>query len=154
MLKKITIVLFWVVVVAATVGCTTEPTEAPAAEAPASAELALKVTGKVENEMGWSEAQVKAMPTMEAERENNSGEMETYTGVSLNTLLDEAGVGEDATTLVFVANDGSEAEVALADVRACGDCIVSFRSQGGFSMVLPGFPNNVQVKGVIEIKVQ
>lgn len=154
MLKKITIVLFWVVVVAATVGCTSQPTEAPAAEAPASAELALKVSGNVENEMGWSEAQVKAMPTMDAERENNSGEMETYTGVSINSLLDEAGVGGDATTLVFVANDGSEAEVALADVRACGDCIVSFRSQGGFSTVLPGFPNNVQVKGVIELKVQ
>ena len=154
MLKKIITVLFWVVVVAALMGCASQPTEAPAAEAPASAEVALKVSGNVDNEMGWTEAQVKAMPTVDAERENNSGEMETYTGVSLNTLLDEVGVKSDATILVFAADDGSGAEVALADVRACGDCIVSFRSQGGFSTVLPGFPNNVQVKGLIEIKVQ
>jgi hypothetical protein len=154
MMKKIFAVLGLVVIVAAMAGCASQPTEAPAAEAPAAGEVALKVTGLVDNEMSWTEAQVKAMPTMDAERENKEGEMETYTGVSLNTLLDEAGVGEDATTLVFIADDGSEAEIALADVRACGDCIVSFRSQGGFSTVLPGFPNNVQVKGVIEIKVQ
>jgi hypothetical protein len=154
MMKKIFAVLGLVVIVAAMAGCSSQPTEAPAAEAPAAGEVALKVTGLVDNEMSWTEAQVKAMPTMDAERENKEGEMETYTGVSLNTLLDEAGVGEDATTLVFIADDGSEAEIALADVRACGDCIVSFRSQGGFSTVLPGFPNNVQVKGVIEIKVQ
>jgi hypothetical protein len=50
------------------------------------------------------------------------------------------------------ADDGYTAEVALADVKACQDCIVSFRKQGGFSTVLPGFPGNVQVKGVIEIQ--
>jgi len=45
-------------------------------------------------------------------------------------------------------------EVALADVHACSDCILSFRNQGGFSSVLPGFPGNLQLKGVIEIQVK
>jgi hypothetical protein len=44
--------------------------------------------------------------------------------------------------------------VTLAEIQACTDCIVSFRNNGGFSTVLPGFPNNVQVKGVVEIQVR
>jgi hypothetical protein len=46
------------------------------------------------------------------------------------------------------------AEAPLADIQACADCIVSFRNQGGFSIVAPGFPGNVQVKGVVEIQVR
>jgi hypothetical protein len=44
--------------------------------------------------------------------------------------------------------------VALAEVQASADCIVSSRNQGGFSTVLPGFPGNVRVKGVVEIQVK
>jgi len=63
-------------------------------------------------------------------------------------------VNADATKVVFVADDGYTAEVTLEDLNACADCIVSFRSNGGFSTVLPGFAGSLQVKGVIEIQVQ
>ena len=53
-----------------------------------------------------------------------------------------------------MADDGYTAEVPLADVLACADCIVSFRSKGGFSTVLPGFSGKAQVKGVVEIQVK
>jgi tungstate transport system substrate-binding protein len=118
------------------------------------ADAALKITGKVATEIGWLEEEVRAMETIEAQSTNKAGETSTYTGVLLTNLLEMAGVQADATTLVFVADDGYTAEVALADVKACQDCIVSFRNQGGFSTVLPGFPGNVQVKGVIEIQVK
>jgi hypothetical protein len=85
---------------------------------------------------------------------NSKGETETYTGVSLNTLLEMAGPASDATTVTFVADDGYTAEMALVDLQACADCIASFRNQGGFSIVAPGFPGSVQVKGVVEIQVQ
>jgi len=39
-------------------------------------------------------------------------------------------------------------------VQSCADCIVSFREQGGFSTVLPGFSSKAQVKGVVEIQVK
>jgi DMSO/TMAO reductase YedYZ molybdopterin-dependent catalytic subunit len=117
------------------------------------ADAALKITGAVETEIGWTEDQVRAMDTTEAESTNKDGETKTYTGVSINDLLDKAGV-EGATTLTFVADDGYSADVPLADVQACADCIVSFRNQGGFSTVLPGFPGNAQVKGVAEIQVK
>ena len=103
---------------------------------------------------GYSEDQVQAMETMEAESTNKSGETKIYTGVTVNALLEQAGLQSEATTLTFVADDGYTAEVALSEVLACQDCIVSFRNQGGFSTVLPGFSGNVQVKGVTEIQVQ
>jgi hypothetical protein len=112
---------------------------------------ALKVTGNVEKEVGWTEEQVKAMETMDVESTNKKGETSTYTGVSINTLLNEAGVKADATTVVFVADDDYTAEVDLSEVQ---DCIVSFRNQGGFSIVMPDFPGNLQVKGVVEIQVK
>jgi len=60
----------------------------------------------------------------------------------------------DATTIVFVADDGYTAEAPLADVLACANCIVSFRTNGGFSTVLPEFAKNLQVKGVVDIQVK
>jgi hypothetical protein len=58
------------------------------------------------------------------------------------------------TALVFVAGDGTTAEVTLAEVRARTNCIVSFRKQGGFSTLLPDFPGRLQLHGVVEIQVK
>ena len=49
---------------------------------------------------------------------------------------------------------GTTTSITAERVQACDDCIVSFRNQGGFSIVMPGFAGNVQVKGVIEIQVK
>ncbi len=124
------------------------------AEGSIPAGAALKITGNVDQEIGWLEEDVRAMETLEAESTNKQGETQTYTGVSLNTLLEMASPAADATAVVFVADDGYTAEVTLAEVQACTDGIVSFRNQGGFSIVMPGFPGNVQVKGLIEIQVK
>ena len=124
------------------------------AEAAASGDAALKITGKVGAEQAWSEEQVKALPTVDVESTNSKGEKDTYTGVKLTDLLALAAPAADATTIVFVADDGYAAEAPLADVLACANCIVSFRSNGGFSTVLPEFAKNLQVKGVVDIQVK
>ena len=118
------------------------------------ADAALKVTGNVTGEIGWSEKDVRAMNTAQADFTNKDGVTNTYTGVPLNDLLNKAGVKSDATALVFVADDGFTSEVDLAEVQACADCIVSSRDEGGFTMVMPGFSSKAQVKGVIEIQVK
>jgi hypothetical protein len=115
---------------------------------------AFKITGNVETEVGWTEEKIRSMDAIEAESTNKEGETNTYTGVRISDLLSKAGPKDDATTLVFVADDGYSAEAPLADIQACADCIVSFQNQGGFSIVAPGFPGNVQVKGVVEIQVK
>lgn len=114
----------------------------------------LRVTGLVDNEMGWSEAEMRAMETMDAEGVNNSGETETYTGVSINALLEMAGVKNRATAVTLLDADGNSIELPLADLQACTDCILSFRNQGGFSTTLPDFPDMDRLRGVVEIQVK
>jgi tungstate transport system substrate-binding protein len=117
-------------------------------------ETALKVTGLVQSEVAWSEADVNGMETISIEYTNKSGETSTFTGVAIAALLELAGPTAEAAKVVFVANDGYTAEVPLADLQACTDCIVSPRTDGGFSTVMPGFPGSLQVKGVVEIRVE
>jgi hypothetical protein len=116
--------------------------------------VALKITGSVAAEQAWTENQVKAMDTIEAESTNKSGEVNTYTGVLISNILAEAQPNADAAAVVFVADDGYTAEITLEELNACPDCIVSFRNQGGFSTVMPGFTGKLQVKGVVEIQVK
>jgi DMSO/TMAO reductase YedYZ molybdopterin-dependent catalytic subunit len=115
---------------------------------------ALKITGNVETEVGWTEEKVRSMDTIEAQYTNKEGETQAFTGVRITDLLSKAGPQDEAATLVFVADDGYAAEVPLVDIQACADCIVALRNQGGFGIVAPGFPGNVQVKGVVEIQVK
>ena len=117
-------------------------------------EVALKVTGNVVSEQAWTEDEVKAMDNLDVESTNKDGEVSTYTGVLLTDLLAEAQPNADATTVIFVADDGYTAEISLEELNACTDCIVSFRNQGGFSTVLPEFSGKLQVKGVVEIQVK
>jgi len=126
--------------------------EAPAVEETAG--IALKVIGSVAEEQGWSEDAVKAMNVIDVESTNSKGETDTYTGVLLTDLLTAAQPNADAATVVFVADDGYTSEVSLEELNSCIDCIVSFRNKGGFRMVLPGFPSDMQVKGVVEIQVK
>jgi tungstate transport system substrate-binding protein len=117
-------------------------------------EVALKLTGKVITEMAWTEAEIKAMTTIDVQAKNKQGETQTYTGVLIADLLKLAGPLPEATKVIFVADDGYTAEIALADLLACTNCIVSFREQGGFNTVLPDQPGALQVKGIVEIKVE
>lgn len=128
--------------------------ESKSAEMPAEGMPALKITGKVAEEQAWTEAEVMGLPTTEVETTNKQGEAVTYTGVLLSELLQLAQPASDAATVIFVADDGYTAEIALAELMACTDCILAFREEGGFSTVLPGFPGNMQVKGVVEIQVK
>jgi tungstate transport system substrate-binding protein len=120
----------------------------------ASVEGDFIITGMVKNPMGWAEDEIRAMDTTDAVSTNKDGQEETYTGVLIAALLNMAEPKNDATTLVLIADDGYSVEVPLADVLACADCILSFRTNGGFSSVLPGFAKNTNVKGIVEIQVK
>ena len=151
MLKKLLpAVLLGLIVLAALVGCGGTP--AGDGGEP-SGEVALEVTGNVDNAMSWTEDEVRSMDTIEAERENKEGEMSTYTGVPIKALLEKAGVADGASTVTFVAGDDYTADAELSDVMGCENCIVSFRNKGGFSIVMPGHSGKLQVKDVIEIQV-
>lgn len=130
-------------------GITTE--EEPAEET--NGAIALTISGMVQNEMAWTEAEIQAMDTMEAEGVNNSGSTETYTGVSVNSLLALAELKNQATSVTFITDTGETLEMSLADLQGCENCILSFRTQGGFSTTFPGFDDLPRLRGVVEIVV-
>lgn len=143
---------------AATVQPTAAPTSASgglllATKSGTSGPVTLKISGLVGSELSLSEDKVKAMKTTDVISKNNKGEASTYTGVLLSDLLNQASPKANAVYVAFVAEDGFTAKAPLADVMKCANCILSFRSNGGFSSVLPTFASNLQVKGVVEIQV-
>ena len=131
----------------------TASSEEPAAETD-DGPIALTITGMVKNEQAWTEAEIQAMETMEAEALNNSGETDTYTGVSVNSLLALADVKNQATAVTFITGDGETLEMPLADLQTCENCILSFRTQGGFSTTFPGFDDLPRLRDVVEIQVK
>lgn len=145
--KLITLLSISLLLAGLLVGCaTTEPTMPPE---PA----ALKLTGAVATEMAWTEAELKAMDTLDVDYTGKDGATTTYSGVLIKTLLEMAGAGEGAT-LVLVASDGYTAEIALADVQGCANCIVAFDPEGGLRSVMPEQSGKLQVKNVVEMQVK
>jgi len=125
--------------------------EVPSGPIPPNA--AVKITGNVEEEMGWSADKLRSFDTTNADYTSKDGTTTTYTGVAFNDLLDKATPASGATTVVLIASDDYSAEVDLAEVLACADCIVAFSDDGTFRTVMPGMPGAAQVKDVVEIQV-
>lgn len=64
----------------------------------------------------------------------------TYAGVRPNSVLHLPAVKPEASTIGFVSNDGSVVERPLADVRTCGDCLLSVaEGSSSIELALPGF---------------
>ena len=133
---------------------TAESAEIPATSAPAAAG-SLVITGEVNTELSFMEADLRGMEVLEITAEHPKKGKQEYQGVSLNMLLDLAGVRDEATALVFTASDGYSSEVSLSDVRACVDCLLGFTDAAeSFSMVMPGLPSGAWARDVIRIEVK
>jgi len=123
------------------------------ASGPIPANAALKITGNVEGEIGWSADKLHSFDTMDTDYEGKDGSTKTYTGIALNDLLAKATPASGASTVTLVADDGYSADLDLADVLACADCIVAF-DDDSFRTVMPGLSSKAQVKGIAEIQVK
>jgi hypothetical protein len=65
----------------------------------------LRITGHASRKTGWAQEEVRARETTKAVSANNEAATRTHTGVS--------------------TDDGFTAELTVAEVRGCADCIVS-----------------------------
>jgi len=142
-----------------------EPTAAPTAageneastdDASAGGGLkgALILTGQVETEIGWTTEELKAMPTATGQGKNNKGEVSAYTGVLVADLLKLAAPKAGAAVVVFKSDNAEQFEAPLADLLSCADCIVTFRSQGGLSLLLPFLSEQLAMKGLKQMEVK
>ena len=114
----------------------------------------LQVSGAVSSATGFSEKALRDLGTQDVQFTEKSGDVSTYTGVLIMDVLEEAGLNADASFVVFVADDGYEAEATLEEVQGCGDCIVALQEDGSLKVVMPGFSGKLQVKGLVEIQVK
>ncbi len=115
----------------------------------------LSIAGAVEHEISFTEADLRAMEVVAITAEHPKKGKQGYEGVSLNALLDLAGIQDGAKTLVITASDGFSTEVSLAEVRACADCLVAFTDTAeSFTMVMPGLSSSAWVKGVVRLEVK
>ncbi len=135
-----------------------EPLPATAEPAPAAlseADATLTVSGSVNQSLFLNEAALRAMEVLTINAEHPKNGKQDFDGVSLNVLLDLAGVKDGATTLLVTASDGYTSEVSLSDVRACTDCLLGFTDTlEKFNLVMPNLPSNVWAKDVVKIEVK
>ncbi len=115
---------------------------------------ALMVYGKVMNKLTLGLENLKAMNVVDIEAEHPKKGMQSYQGVSVNNLLNLAGMDAAATALLITASDGYKTEVSLADLKNCADCLIAFEEDGTLSMVMPGMESNYWAKQVnfLEVK--
>jgi DMSO/TMAO reductase YedYZ molybdopterin-dependent catalytic subunit len=115
----------------------------------------LVVTGLVEKELTLKEADLRGMDVVKVTAEQPKKGTNTFEGVRLNALLDMAKVKPEAKKLVFTAADGYTAEIFLAEVSACPDCLVGFTtSPGKFMTVMPKIAGTFWVKDLVKIEVK
>ena len=126
----------------------TQATEAPAGD------VALTVTGAVDQALALSLVALDELEVVEASVEHPKKGVQTFTGVRLVDLLELAGVADDASRLTMTASDGYSNHTSMADIRACSDCLVALTDEGTLNMVMPGMEGGLWVKDVVTIEIE
>ena len=147
------LVIVWVLATACTQIRTGGPAVQSAEPAQASApsgEAVLTFTGKVGNELHLSGADLEQMDAVDKSIEHPKEGDQTYTGVTLGTLLGEAKPADD-TTLTFTATDAYSVDVPVSDAEACADCMVAF-NDSSLRLIMPGFGSSYWVKDLVSIE--
>ena len=129
-----------------------EPTsEAPAIVGPADATLLIK--GLVESEKTLTMADLTAMNVLNINIEHPKKGAIDVTGVRLIDILALLTIKPEAKTVSLIATDGFSANIPLADLMACENCLAGWDEEF-LRTYMPGFESNNWVKdlAIIEIK--
>jgi DMSO/TMAO reductase YedYZ molybdopterin-dependent catalytic subunit len=135
-----------------------QPTATPkpsavATAAPAAGNAALTITGAVDKPQTWTLDALKGTTVVTITADHPKKGTQTYEGVRLNALLDQAQVKSGAAKLILYSSDGFTTEVTWADLRSCADCLLAF-SAGKLDAVMPGMQSNFWARDVVKIEVK
>ncbi len=115
----------------------------------------LLISGMVNVEFGLSKDALSRMEMVTISAQAPKAEAaQDFTGVRIVDLLGQAEPTADAATLAVVAYDGYEAQLDLAEVLACTDCLVGFDQTGKLRTIMPGFGGGAWVKDVVKLDVR
>jgi hypothetical protein len=101
------------------------------------------------NDKSYTQADLEALGTTSADYTDKEGNITTYQGVLLSTLLSDSGAGT-GTDITFSASDGYETNLTVDEAMACPNCIIAF-DNGTLRTVMPDMSSKLQVKDVITI---
>ncbi len=124
-------------------------------EEAAGDEAALTLEGDFSEARGWTLEELEALDMITATvagPRDDDPEAE-YTGVSLVAFLEAAGLGEDATTLTATAADDFSAEIEVAAVQDCENCMIVIED-GTLRLVMPGFASRTWVGDVVSLSAE
>jgi hypothetical protein len=133
---------------------TTEGAATTAATAGTSAGTSgtVAVKGLADNPLTLTVAELEKMTVSEITVDHPKLGLTDYRGVRLSDLFATLGVQSGATTIVMTASDGYMAEVALADIQASADAMLTIGDDGKPSVVLPGMEPKSWVKDVVSLE--
>ncbi len=115
------------------------------------------VAGAVDKELQLTDSDLQGMEVVTLTLEHPKNGPTEYKGVRLSELLTKAGVKGEAATVTFTARDGFTADLDLASVQACADCLVAFDSEAAavYNMAMPGQTSGkLWVKDVVSITIK
>jgi DMSO/TMAO reductase YedYZ molybdopterin-dependent catalytic subunit len=114
----------------------------------------ITIQGLVNQELTLTDADLRAMEIVTINAVGKNGPQD-FQGIRLNSLLDLAGIKDEAAKLVFTASDAYTSEVNVADVRECPNSILAFTdTPGEYTIILPDQPSSTWVKYVVMIEVK
>ena len=115
--------------------------------------VTLTVTGMVGKTLSLTDADLHAMKVADITAEQPKVGSKSFKGIRLSDLLSKAQVQSGAANLAFSASDDFSAELDLATVNSCADCMVSFTdTAGNYLLVMPGQAGKLWVKNLIKIE--
>ena len=115
--------------------------------------VTLTVTGLVDKPLSLTDAGLHAMKVADITADQPKKGSQPFKGVRLSDLLTKAQVKSGAASLAFTASDDFSAELDLATVNSCADCMVAFTdTAGSYLLVMPGQAGKMWVKNLIKIE--
>lgn len=159
MIVSIILVLLAIVAVS---GCTTTspsatptPTAVPSTTAPTAVPVTtvLSITGMVDKPLNLSTADLMAYANQTITTPGKNNTTLTFTGVSLNQLLDNAKLQNGTILANFTGSDGYMASINITDIRASPNATIAFMSDGTLKDVVPGLAQRVWVGNLTTIHI-
>jgi hypothetical protein len=132
---------------------TPQPTATVATAPAVTGNAALTITGVVVNPQTLTLDALKGMQVVTITADHPKQGTQTYQGIRLNALLDQAKVKDSATKLILSSSDGFTTEVSLADARKCSDCLLAFNA-GKLNAIMPGMQSNFWARDVVKIELK
>ncbi|MFN8446834.1 MAG: molybdate ABC transporter substrate-binding protein [Caldilineaceae bacterium] len=120
----------------------------------APAAVPVEISGLVDKPLTLSGDDLKAMEQIEIKATDRDGKEQSYTGVSLNAVLAQAGLKAEAKSAVFTGGDGYAQELTLAEISADANAVLVVDEGGGIRNILPSTKPKFWVKGLVKIEVK